>query len=197
MSKTIAIDIDDVLAINVPAFIAHSNERWGTRLTIDDYEEHWGRMWKVDHQEFRSRSEEFHDSDLMATYAHQEDAVPVLEKLKKEYKLVVTTSRQIKLEQLTQEWIGKYFEGIFTEIHFAGMWDKITKDSHLATKAALCQQIGADYLIDDQPKHCLAAAEVGLQSLLFGDYPWNKDVEEFDGLKRVNNWCDVAEYFGV
>ncbi len=66
MKQTIAVDIDDVLSVNVPAFINFSNERWGTRLTIDDYSEHWGDMWKVDHDEWGRRAKEFHDSGILS-----------------------------------------------------------------------------------------------------------------------------------
>ena len=47
----IAIDIDDVLAENAIGFVAFSNERWGTRLSVDDYSEHWSEMWRVDSEE--------------------------------------------------------------------------------------------------------------------------------------------------
>lgn len=37
--KTIAVDLDDVLSASVPGFVAYSNKRWGTTLTLDDYDE--------------------------------------------------------------------------------------------------------------------------------------------------------------
>lgn len=197
MKQTIAIDIDDVLAVNVPSFIKYSNKKWGTNLSIDDYDEYWGKMWKVDDTEMRRRGDEYHGSGVFGTYDHYPEAKPVLERLAKKYKLVITTARQIVLQKETLEWIDQYFPGIFSEVHFAGMWDELTPESHLATKAELCQSIGADYLIDDQPKHCIGAADVGLQALVFGEYPWNKHLKESDKITRVRNWQDIAEYFGV
>ena len=38
------------------------------------------------------------------------------------------------------------------------------------TKGMLAKEIKADYLIDDQLKHCSAAAELGIPALLFGVY---------------------------
>ena len=48
---TIAVDIDDVLARQVEGLVTFSNQRWGTVLTVDDYDEDWGVMWGVDLEE--------------------------------------------------------------------------------------------------------------------------------------------------
>lgn len=66
----IAIDIDDVLAENAIGFVAFSNERWGTRLSVDDYSEHWSEMWRVDSEEAERRAHAFHDSGIIKGYAH-------------------------------------------------------------------------------------------------------------------------------
>ena len=66
----IAIDIDDVLAENAIGFVAFSNERWGTRLSVDDYSEHWSEMWRVDSEEAERRARIFHDSGIIKGYAH-------------------------------------------------------------------------------------------------------------------------------
>ena len=65
----IAIDIDDVLAENAIGFVAFSNERWGTRLRVDDYSEHWSEMWHVDREEAERRAHVFHDSGAIKGYA--------------------------------------------------------------------------------------------------------------------------------
>lgn len=41
--KTIAVDLDDVLAISAQALVEYSNSRWGTRLTVEEYDEDWER----------------------------------------------------------------------------------------------------------------------------------------------------------
>lgn len=195
--KTIAVDIDDVLAANAPAFLTYSNEKWGTRLTIDDFDENWASMWAIDHATVIKRSEEIIADKLFSTFSHFDDAHPVLEKLAKTYKLVIATSRKKVLAADTLEWINQYFPGIFSEIHHAGIWDDDTKreHAHLKTKADLVKQIGADYLIDDQPKHCQAADEAGIQTILFGDYPWNRKVSLPASVVRTHSWADVEEYF--
>lgn len=197
MSKNsvIAVDIDDVLSVYAEALINFSNSRWSTDLTIDDIHEDWATMWKIDHKLLSVRANTLHE-ELFKELEHQETAKPVLEKLSKEYELVITTSRQRKLLKDTQEWLGKYFRGVFNEVHFAGIYDgEYEKNRHKETKGKLIAQIGADYLIDDQLKHCFAVAELGITGLLFGDYPWNKTRTLPENVSRVRNWGEVEEYF--
>lgn len=196
MSKpVIAIDVDDVLAANAEGFIAYSNEKWGTKLKTDDYDEHWAMLWNVDNAETEKRAIDFHGSGAVRSYRHFEEAVPVLRSLAENYRLVITTSRRLQIKADTIEWIDQYFGDIFSEIRFAGMWDKVTDHSIKATKAELCKEIGAKYLIDDQLKHCTAAADAGIEALLFGEYTWNKTRQLPGGVTRVKDWNEVLEYF--
>lgn len=193
----IAVDIDDVLSAYGDALIKFSNDRWGTNLSAEDIHEDWARMWQIDHQTMQTRAEALHN-ELFKSLAHNEEAKPVLKKLSKKYELVIATSRQSKLLGDTKEWIDKYYEGIFSKIHFAGIYDgEYHEHKHKMTKKGLMSEIGADYLIDDQPKHCIAAAEAGVKSLLFGDYPWNRIDKVPKGVERVKTWDEVAKYFGV
>lgn len=192
--QTIAVDIDDVLSDNAKGFIEFSNQRWGTNLTIDDYTEHWAQMWHVDEAEVLSRSDEFHDSDAMARFAHRPEAEPVLRDLCREYNLVNTTSRKSIMAGITREWIEVAYGGLFSAIHHAGFYDNDALGLHL-TKADLCLKVGASYLIDDQLKHCGAAARVGIKAVLFGDYAWNRTDDLPPGITRAHDWPEVQEYF--
>lgn len=193
--KTIAVDIDDVLALGAYGFVKFSNETWGTNLTVEDYDERWAIMWQVDHEEEKKRAQEIYQSGIVEHFGHFEEAVDVLLYLKKRYKLVITTSRVHKVKDYTIRWIEKNFKDIFEEIHLAGLYDKLTPNSHRLTKADLVKSIGANYLIDDHPKHCNAAAGVGIKAFLFGDYRWNRDEKIASGVQRVKDWQEVLEYF--
>lgn len=189
----VAIDIDDVLAENAAGFVAFSNERWGTRLSVDDYEEHWAEMWQVDNHEVERRASEFHDSSSMREYGHIGGALESLKRLSEQHQLVVATSRRLQMQHDTLLWIDEHFPNIFSSssIYFAGIWDDLKDDSHLMTKAELVNQIGADVLVDDQLKHCLAVAESGRYGLVFGDYAWNKSGLLPDRATRCLSWSDV------
>ena len=49
----------------------------------------------------------------------------------------------------------------------------------------------------DQLKLCRAAADLGMDALLFGDYSWNKIEELPDNTARCKDWKEVGEYFNV
>lgn len=195
MKQTIAVDIDDVLAANAPAFVACGNRHWGTNLTIEDYDEHWGKMWQLDETALREFADSYHASGEIGKYKHDQAALPVLRELRKTYRLVITTSRRMLVHDETLSWIDQNFPGIFEDIRFAGFYDDANDFRHTATKAELARELGASYIIDDQLKHCIAAAEAGLQALLFGDYPWNRSASLPENVIRVSDWESVGSYF--
>ncbi|HET6924217.1 MAG TPA: hypothetical protein VFH39_00100 [Candidatus Saccharimonadales bacterium] len=194
--KTIAVDVDDVLATSVQSWVAYSNQQWGTNLTVDDYDEDWAKMWGVDQKEARQRALHLYESGVVGTFGHFEEAKAVLQRLAERYKLVITSSRVEHVRQHTLEWLDDRFGGIFEEIHLAGIFDDGHPDAIKMTKSKLLQSIGANYLIDDHPKHCFAAAAVGIPSLLFGEYVWNRNVTDLpSGVTRCLNWQEVGAYF--
>jgi len=192
--KTIAVEIDDVLAAHADELLRFSNQRWGTNLSIEDYDEHWAKMWHIDRFEVEKRAQEFFRD--FPEFKHFPDALDVLKRLSEKYRLVILTSRRHEISKDTEAWLNKYFHGIFDEIHYSSLWNKpIKEDRASGTKGRIVKQIGADYLIDDQPKHCVAAAEAGITALLFGNYPWNREQETGVKLIKVKDWQAVEEYF--
>ena len=201
VKKTIAVDIDDVLSASAEAFIAFSNKQWGHTLSVDDYLEEWAVVWQVDLDEAARRADLVHTygDTIIASHRVFDDAYPVLQRLRKRFNLIVVTSRRKVLQPATEKWISQYFPDIFSAVHYAGIWDS---ESHIlekvkATKAELCLELGADYLIDDQPKHCIAAAEAGIASILFGDYKWSRYDVVPNGVTRIHSWREVEEYFNA
>ena len=82
----------------------------------------------------------------------------------------------------------RYLLNLFKSIEFTNLYW-----STYRPKGDVCRQLGVDILIDDYLEHALAAAECGIEVLLFGDYPWNRA----DGLpicvRRVRDWSHVAD----
>ncbi len=193
--SVIAIDVDDVIAANAKAFIEYSNQKFDTNLTIDDYQEHWGEVWKVEYNEGEERAVEYIDSGHIATYGMIEGAREALLQLKKHFELIVLTTRRNSVKQLTKDWLEKYYPDVFDDFIFTGFFDSPTKDSINMTKAELAKSIRADYLIDDQLKHIMAASEIGIKGLLFGNYSWNKTDNLPKNVTRVTDWQQILIYF--
>jgi uncharacterized HAD superfamily protein len=114
---TIAIDVDDVLAANAEGFAKFSNERWGTSLTPDDYDEHWAEMWGVDHEEMMERRRQIVEQKVFTSYRFFDEAKDVLTKLAKKYRLVILTSRTADISDDTTDWVNSYFGELFANIH--------------------------------------------------------------------------------
>lgn len=196
MKKIIAVDVDEVLSASAEGFVNYSNDKWGTNLTIEDYDEHWSKMWQITEEETNERWRIYNDERIINTYGVFLEALEVLQTLAEDYTLVVATSRPKVLSADTKIWIEKNFPGVFSNVHFSGIYDNgATEGSHMVSKADMCLEIGADYLIDDQPKHCAGVAKVGVEAILFGDYPWNRYVETPNGVTRCKDWRAVQEYF--
>lgn len=193
----IAVDIDEVLASNAPSFIAYTNEQWGLNLSIDDYHEHWAELWGVDHEETFRRATQYNISGVMETMPHFADAKEVLEALSDDYDLVITTARRKDLTEVTKQWIDTHFKGIFSAIHHVGIWDTKHPHANTFTKAEICAQVGASFLIDDQSKHCNAVQQAGIQAIMFGDYSWNREDQVVEGVVRCGSWAAVLEYFNA
>jgi uncharacterized HAD superfamily protein len=201
MSKqTIAVDIDDVLSASAEALVTFSNKQWDIQLTVDQVNEDFAKAWGVTREEAAPMIETFLSSGAHGEYQSLDGALPVLRELKSRFRLIVVTSRRRRLKPVTDAWIERHFENIFDEIVYAGIFDDLNPDNadhvHKQTKAELCRELSVDYLIDDQPKHCLATAELGIDALLFGDYAWNRNLKtEHDKLTIVRSWQEVKEFF--
>lgn len=194
--KTIAVDVDDVIVGEAEFIVEYSNRHWGHNLSLDDYREHWAEMWGVEQDEVERRADILHSPEIINNYRILEDAQGVLKKLSGRFELVILTSRRLMVREDTLKWLADNFAGIFKEVHFTGFWDDpFGQDRHLLTKAELSRQIGADYLIDDQPKHCFSAAEAGIESILFGDYAASRELKLPPRVTRCKNWQEVLEYF--
>ena len=196
MSKPIiAVDLDDVLADSAIDFVEYGNKKWGTNLTIESYDEDWSTMWQMDHQTLREMSNHWHTTGQNLKHRPKTDALDALTRLRDRFSLIILTSRRIESQKDTIEWINLHFKGVFDDIVFCGIWDKMHKHNNKITKAEMCLRIKAYYLIDDQPKHIIGCTSAGIKCIMFGNYPWNRDIALPDGAIRAVNWQEVLEYF--
>lgn len=194
--QTIAVDIDDTIARSAETWVSYSNETWGTHLTVEDYLENWGEMWGISDDAVRVRAHHLHTSGVVSTFEPYQEARDVLLELAKSYRLIVVTSRNSLTKDHTFEWLNTHFDGVFDSIHLTGFFDNGNLAGVHKTKGELLTELGADFLIDDQPKHCFAAAELGIRSVLYGDYAWSRSIDVLpEGVVKAANWPEVLEYF--
>jgi FMN phosphatase YigB (HAD superfamily) len=197
--QIIAVDLDDVLGNENHAMMRFINQRHGFKHTPDDYNvigdygPYWWDIWGVGEEKGREWYEEFVEAKLTEKI-HIEPltgALEVLRHLKEHFDLVIITSRRAILAEVSEKWLVEHYPKLFNGIHFVEVWGKGAK----VTKAQICNEIGAAYLIDDNAEHCKFAQEAGVQALLFGDYGWNRAISVAPGVIRVGDWRAVQEYF--
>ena len=195
--KVIAVDIDDVLADEKEDVRKFINKQYSLEHTPEDYmiEAPYGRyfekVWGVDSKKGLEMYETYFKSGLKANHRPIKGAVDAISELKEKYNFVVVTSRGDRSFNFTHTWLEKHFPEIFKEIAFVPLW---SKDREF-TKAEICKEIGASYLIDDNADHCNLTQNAGVQALLFGKYGWNRKVKLSRGVVRVNDWLAVLKYF--
>jgi 5'(3')-deoxyribonucleotidase len=193
----IALDIDDCLARMAERIVEYGNKHWGHSLDADEYVEDWITMWDVGHDELQKRIDKmFFDEELYPALEKINGAGDALAELGKKYRFVVLTARsEMLLKDVTYKWLGDNYPGLIDEVHFFGKWRCVKGWDANKTKADMCVEIGAEYMIDDQPKHANGAAERGVRALLFGDYGWNRAADVHEAVVRVRDWDEVIDYF--
>jgi len=189
--QLIAVDIDDVLVDHYEAVLEFHNSRYGTNHKLADYvTDHWSKVWGLDEKETERRAREFAALGV-AGRAIKKGAADGVRALHRDYDLaIVTVRRKVNVEP-TLAWAEAEFPGVFKEIRFVPIWEEAGAPS----KAEVCKEIGADYLIDDSLKHCELAAAAGIHAVLFGNFPWNQADKLPAGVTRCKNWPAVVEYF--
>lgn len=187
----LAVDVDDVLYPLVPLYAKYHNEHHGTSLTPADFNEYiFENVTKVSPEEYAKRFRHFGSLGGFEEQRFVESSQAAVEQLSGQYQLVVITSRWPDWEQETIGWLKRYFPETFRKVHFANSY---TQRDRNVTKADICQDIGAQILIDDSLSTLTDCASKGIRGLLFGDYAWNKASQLPSGVQRVQNWNEVVE----
>lgn len=197
--KIIAIDLDDVVADSTEALRLEANKLPGVNLTREHYQiegEYWAyyeAVWaanKVDHLVSFDKLQ----SDMAASQSHVgliKGAKEALQKLSKKYRIILVTSREVNWIEATNRWVEDNLGSLVERVVFVHH-----KNSDGRTKGDACNEIGAEWLIDDNIQHCESALEKGVKVLLFGNYGWNRRAIFLDNLNpRTKNWSEVLEYF--
>jgi 5'(3')-deoxyribonucleotidase len=187
----VAVDLDDVVVDHYEEVVKFHNEAYGTNHTVDDYiSDNWAEVWKVDKAEAERRAQEFAARHIKHRRM-KEGAVKGLNHLHERYDLVVVTVRRKQHVQPTLDWVRAELPDLFSAIRFVPVWE----EENCPTKAEVCVELGASYLVDDNLKYCSLAAEAGLQTVLFGSYAWNQADRLPPGVTRCLDWPAVVEYF--
>jgi uncharacterized HAD superfamily protein len=191
--QTIAVDIDDVLVPHVEDLISWHNREYGTNMDLVHYHSRNPKDWGSETiEDAIKRVQRFFTTPDFLDAQPMESAAEVLAELSKRYNLIVITSRDNIIEDVTNDWLNNHFPEVFKEAHFTARFNLEGKSGK---KSAVALDAKAKYLIDDTLENVIETAEAGIDVLLFGDYPWNQIEKLPERVTRVHNWTQVLEYF--
>ncbi len=191
----IAIDIDEVLLPHFEGLIAWYNREYGTDLTLAHNHPSDPRPWGTDNiSEAIKRVQRYFQTESFRNEEPFREAIEALRTLGDDYELIVITARDEIIEQATRDWLAKHFDQVFREAHFTAHYSLTGKNR---SKVDVAKEAGAAYFIDDSLTTVLEVANAGIESILFGSYPWNQSKELPANVTRCHDWLAVQEYFNA
>ncbi len=116
----------------------------------------------------------------------KEQAVKVIQELKKQHELILITSRNQKfpaVEEVTRNWLHQH------EVPFDRLILNQTSNMHFFSKLEVCRENGVNVMIED---HYELVSEISphLPVIMF-KYPYNRHLKN-DNIIPVNHWQEVA-----
>jgi uncharacterized HAD superfamily protein len=188
----IAVDLDEVLAETLSAFVAFHNQTYNTHFAPENF--HSYKWWEV----LGEKREHVVDKFLAFAQTHQFQEMPPLPEavdaitfLAKKHELIVLTSRQSELEEKTKLWIEKHFPKKFKEIYITNHPDW-AKGGKTMTKVAVCQRLHIEVLIEDSLDYAQECVSDRTTVFLL-NHPWNQGKEQ-KGIVRVHSWKELLNH---
>jgi 5'(3')-deoxyribonucleotidase len=163
--KKIAVDVDEVLSPFLPSLLKWRKPRNLPKRFPYLYRD----IYKISEEESRKMVREFYESQEFMNLEPIKDSQKVLKNLK-EHKLYVVTGRQNIVREKTENWIEKWYPGIFEDVILTNSFT-----SQEVPKSDVCVDLNIGLLIDDNFTNCVECISVGTKALNFvGDpvYPW-------------------------
>lgn len=178
--KVIAVDVDDVCADFIPAWLNLYNNEFDDGLIPEDITE-----WDISKFVVRSCGQKIYNYlDLSMLYQHIKpidgalDSIDALRKMG--YRIVFVTSSNIAQNGQKLKWLQQN--------NFLPQ-ERYSKDYIEATDKSL---IRCNTIIDDKPENCDHPIALGL---LF-DRPHNRrfDTDGYENIQRVYGWYDTIKF---
>jgi 5'(3')-deoxyribonucleotidase len=181
----IGVDMDEVIADLLSAYINFLNTEYNLGLTRDRFNGYY--TWDTWD---RTLQEKFDLFDIFYQTEHFKNVQPIagaheaIHALKEHHDLYIVTSRPAHIVEDTLKWLDRYFPNVFTEVHFV---DYVRNKK----KADICKEIGVELMIEDCRDYALNCAAHNIRTYLI-DYPWNAGDCGNDKIRRVRSWNEIV-----
>lgn len=188
----IGIDVDEVLAEMVEAFLEYHNHTYGTNYVKKDmFSYSFHKVLGGTEEETKKKILDFFTTDFFYDLKLVAGAKEGIASLAKNYQLSVITARPHLIRQQTEQLIAKHFPNYFSTITHTNEWHGVGK---ALRKSEVCTEKNISVMVDDSLKHAIDCASKGIYVLLadFG-YPWNQADRLPKNVKRVHSWEEIVE----
>lgn len=187
---SILLDMDEVLAALVTAVNTYYNTLHGTNFRREDYTTYnWWETWGSTYEEADRICHQFITGPESDSVKPIPGSVEGVTKLKKDYRLIVATSRRYEYEALTKAWLEKHFgNDAFFQIYLLNQYGEGLK----RRKSEVAVEVGARLAVDDLVRHAKDYQSVGVPCLIL-DAPWNAKEIIPDSAKRVFSWEEILK----
>lgn len=173
----IAVDLDGVLAETMEAWCRIANERFGTRIRLDDLDTwtSWRKIGIAKDQFFEILDETWDTwEDIPPTEPNLAVKVAKVEKLGS---LDIVTGRSRQTVEHAKDWLAHHKITYERFVRVRGWRDKVF--------------LNYDVYIDDAPELMpLISRNPVMRGILYGR-PWNKDVHDMPGVFKVESWEEI------
>lgn len=193
MEKTIAIDIDEVLADTLPSFLVYYNQKHSTNFKKPDFLTYdWWETFGISKEEAINDFYDFMFSSHSIEIPPIKGSQKALDFLKNKFRLISITNRPYDFKDHTLAWLKINFQNVLDNVYFGNIHSKNGKP-HI-TKLEIMKNMKVDYLIEDQVKIALECANHGIKVFLFSA-PWNINQEIPSGLPiiKVSSWDEIVD----
>lgn len=186
---TIAIDLDDTLIPFIEPFIRWLNETYDDAVKYELEKITSYRIRDVYTEpsiDWDARLDQFVESQFQHTMSPFDESKNILQQLAENSRLIIVTARPEMHRTYTEQWLDKEFPGLFDGLYMR------THYSATHNKGEVCNYLGAKVLVDDAVHNIDAANRHGVEGILYGDYPMQRDFLS-DQHRRALNWAEVGK----
>ena len=187
----IGVDLDEVLADLLSAFIRYHNDKYGTSLDREGFHSYdlW-KAWGGTREDAVQKVKDFYKTKYFKNITPLSGSVRGIDILCKTNELIVITSRPSYVEEETKEWINYYFPDKFSDIYFVA--NPYQPGIYKRKKSDICRELGVDVFIEDCFNYARDCANNGTHVFLF-DSPWNRSGKLPTGVVRVKSWGEIVK----
>ncbi len=189
----IGVDVDDVLAELMEAYLRYHNQNFNTRTQKKDmFSYSYRAVFGGTEEETQQKVLKFFKTDYFRNIIPVPGSLEMVRQLARQHKLCIITARPHILRAETQQWLRKHFADAFHCINLTNQWHGVGKKK---LKSEIGKEQKISIMIDDSLNHALDCAAAGIYVLLADfNYPWNQSTATLpENIKRVHSWEEIVD----